>query len=141
MIHANYRPTLSLDHFSDGHVITRLSGKFLHPRGSKVQRRESRTDILSDRGPCDGGAVSSYGALSANTAVLAQELRRRAESWRSAAASSARWIGSRRKPKASEQRCRALLDIFASQTDAAQRLAADAKRETGGEPGHACVHA
>ena len=37
--------------------------------------------------------------MSANTAVLAQELRRPAESWRSAAASSARWIGSRRSPK------------------------------------------
>ena len=172
------------DHFSDGHVITRLSGKHCHPRGSKVQRRESRTDILSDRGQWRrrrsflargalsrsrssssrhssrvtlahrGAGASSSGwrrvfflsfaatlscglwrysgvmffllsaiswpwhatleRMSANTAVLAQELRRRAESWRSAAASSARWIGSRRKPKASEQRCsaRSWLDIL-----------------------------
>ena len=46
----------------DGHVITRLSGKFLHPRGRAVQRRESRTDILGDRRPCDGAAVLSLRA-------------------------------------------------------------------------------
>ena len=46
----------------DGHVITRLSGKFLHPRGHAVQRRESRTDILGDRRPCDGAAVLSLRA-------------------------------------------------------------------------------
>ena len=46
----------------DGHVITRLSGKFLHPRGHAVQRRESRTDMLGDRRPCDGAAVLSLRA-------------------------------------------------------------------------------
>ena len=46
----------------DGHVITRLSGKLLHPRGRVVQRRESRTDILRDRGSCGGAAVSSVHA-------------------------------------------------------------------------------
>ena len=46
----------------DGHVITRLSGKLLHPRGRVVQRRESRTDILRDRGSCGGAAVSSLHA-------------------------------------------------------------------------------
>ena len=63
MIHANYRPTLSLDHFSDGHVITRLSGKrIVTQEEGKVQRRESRSDILRDRGSCGGAAVSSVHA-------------------------------------------------------------------------------
>ena len=158
------------DHFSDGHVITRLSGKHCHPRGSKVQRRESRTDILSDRGQWrrrrsflargalsrsrssssrhssrvtlahrGAGASSSgwrrvfflsfaatlscglwrysgvmfflFSAISwprhatlerivcKHSCAGAGEPRRRAESWRSAAASSARWIGSRSRPK------------------------------------------
>ena len=157
------------DHFSDGHVITRLSGKHCHPRGSKVQRRESRTDILSDRGQwrrrrsfLARGALSrsrssssrhssrvtlAHRGAGARPAALvgveffflfaatlscglwrysgvmffllsaiswpwhatahvckhscagAGEPRRRAEIWRSAAASSARWIGSRRSPK------------------------------------------
>ena len=74
--------------------------------------------------------------MSANTAVLAQEPRRRAESWRSAAASSARWIGSRRAQSRSSAVERAIW-----LADAATQRLSDAKRETGGEPGHACVHA
>ena len=158
------------DHFSDGHVITRLSGKrIVTQEEGKVQRRESRTDMLGDRRPCDGAAVLSlraapYPVAARRRAVtvlvspLHMESRRpqlwlassffsyicghtfvwplallgrhvffivghlvavaryarahvckhscagageprRAESWRSAAASSARWIGSRRSPK------------------------------------------
>ena len=51
------------DHFSDGHVITRLSGKrIVTQEEGKVQRRESRTDMLGDRRPCDGAAVLSLRA-------------------------------------------------------------------------------
>jgi len=183
----------------DGHVITRLSGKFLHPRGHAVQRRESRTDMLGDRRPCDGAAVLSLRAapypvaarrrvvtvlvtplhvdepapaalvgvdffffkfaatlscglwrysgvmffllsaiswpwhatlerMSANTAVLAQEPRRRAESWRSAAASSARWIGSRRAQSRSSAVERAIWLADAAYSEAFRRKARDGRR-------------
>ena len=56
--------------------------------------------------------------MSANTAVLAQEPRRRAESWRSAAASSARWIGSRRSPKLQSSAVALAIDSISSSGDA-----------------------
>ena len=66
--------------------------------------------------------------MSANTAVLAQELRRRAESWRCAAASSARWIGSRRAQSRSSAVERAIWLADAAYSEAFRRKARDGRR-------------
>ena len=72
----------------------------------------------------------------------AGEPRWRAESWRCAAASSARWIGSRRSPKLrSSAVARAIVMIFCLADAVSQVVPPTRGAETGGEPVHAWVHA